>query len=81
MNHNQVRREKNAPPEENAAPISEKLFFVKFSKIVCEAPTEVTQGQVEGAVGTNVVHSNSLPPTPPSPDAKRMDVPRAPSIM
>lgn len=80
INHSEGGRgRENRPPEENGAPISEKLFLVKFSKIVCEEPMEVTQGHVEGAVGTKVVHSNSLPATPPSPDAKRIDVPRAPS--
>ena len=61
------------PPEEKDAAVS-------VMPVV--APTEVRKGQPEGNVGMNVTQLwLCVPATPPSPEAKRMDVPRAPSIM
>ncbi len=45
------------------------------------APTEVMKGQPEGKVGRKDLLQVVVcePATPPSPDANRMEVPRAPS--
>ena len=44
--------------------------------------TEVMNGQTEGKVGWKVEQlPGCTPETPPSPDAKRTEVPRAPSCM
>lgn len=62
------------PPEEKVAAVSGAMPVV--------APTEVMKGQPEGKVGTKVVQrADCEPETPPSPEAKRMEVPRAPSCM
>ena len=59
------------PPAESPAAVSGNPF---------DAPTEVTKGQVEGKVGINVVQEVlPEPATPPSPEEKRRDTPRAPS--
>ena len=58
------------PPEEKLAAVS----------LIPVAPMEVTKGQPEGKVGTEVVQDSGCgSATLPSPDKKRMDVPRAPS--
>ena len=45
-------------------------------------PTEVINGQPEGKVGMKVLQElDRDPETPPSPEAKRIDVPRAPIAM
>ena len=45
-------------------------------------PTEVINGQPEGKVGTKVSQElDRDPETPPSPEAKSTDVPRAPIAM
>ena len=46
-----------------------------------DVPTEVTKGQVEGKVGAKAVQEllSLEPETPPSPEEKRTETPRAPS--
>lgn len=63
------------PPPEKSTPTSEEPGPVV-------PPTEVTKGQPDGKVGMNVVPEVAwTPQTPPSPEAKRTDVHRAPSCM
>lgn len=65
-------------PKKLENPPEEKVAAVSVVPVV--APTEVMKGQPEGKVGTKVLQlADCEPETPPSPDAKRMDVPRAPS--
>ena len=59
------------PPEEPAQAVSGAEPAVP--------PTEVTYGQLEGKVGWKSVALLSWQPTPLSPEAKRIDTPRAPS--
>ena len=60
-------------------PPDEKVAAVSFVPVV--APTEVRKGHPEGNVGRKDVLQAVVcnPATPPSPDAKRIEVPRAPS--
>ena len=60
------------PPAERSAAVSGTPW---------DAPTEVTKGQPEGKVGTNdlQVLLSREPETPPSPEEKSTDTPRAPS--
>ena len=62
-------------------PPDEKLAAVSVVPVV--APTEVMKGQPEGNVGRNdLLHVVVCDPaTPPSPDEKRIETPRAPSCM
>jgi hypothetical protein len=59
------------PPAERDAPVSGAIPVVP--------PTTVTYGQPEGKETTNLVQLDDwVPETPPSPEAYRMLVPRAP---
>lgn len=68
-----VAKKLEKPPEEKSAAVSETPVV---------APTDVMKGQPEGKVGKKVEQlPDCEPETPPSPEAKRIDVPRAPSCM
>ena len=80
------------PPEEKSAAVSSmpcvlptevKLKFELVLERLSEMNVIAYKGQPEGNVGMKDDPSHALvdwePETPPSPDAKRMEVPRAPS--